>query len=201
MFDQRRETLKAHWMKRSKTVQKRPRNMNQKINHSKTLYLEFIFYFQIFCQKISKPTKYIKKDHSFYNTIPPKKPHSFHEPQLTQQCKKHTPTTQLKNLPILQVFHQPCFCLESEKIFALLDFQTHIISNCILAALAIKCLHHCKNYLATLLKNGIPFNFWQCRQRLFFNLLIILCFTLLNQLVIESFCLDEDIFEIKLVLL
>ena len=36
-----------------------------------------------FVQKVSKPAKSTEKDHSFYNTVSLKKPHSFYEPQLT----------------------------------------------------------------------------------------------------------------------
>ena len=41
----------------------------------------FFFQFQIFWQKVSKPTKTSEKDHSFYNTVLLKKPHLFDEPQ------------------------------------------------------------------------------------------------------------------------
>ena len=34
-----------------------------------------------FVQKVSKPAKSTEKDHSFYNTVSLKKPHSFYEPQ------------------------------------------------------------------------------------------------------------------------
>ena len=44
---------------------------------------------------MSKPRKTNKTDHSFYNTISPKKSHSFHEPQLTQRYKKDTPVMEL----------------------------------------------------------------------------------------------------------
>ena len=48
--------------------------------------MEFIF--QIFKQKVSKPTKTSKKDRSFYNTLLLKKPHSFYQRQLPQHSKK-----------------------------------------------------------------------------------------------------------------
>ena len=40
-----------------------------------------------------KPSKTSKKDHSFYNTVSLKMPHSFYKPQLTQHYKKYTPAT------------------------------------------------------------------------------------------------------------
>ena len=40
---------------------------------------EFFLNFLIFHQKVSKSTKTNEKDHSFYNTISLKKPHSFHK--------------------------------------------------------------------------------------------------------------------------
>ena len=53
---------------------------------------EVFFRFQIFSQKVSKPTKAIDIDHLFCNTntntnISLKKPHSFYEPQLTWNWK------------------------------------------------------------------------------------------------------------------
>ena len=61
MFDQRRETLKAHWVKRSKTVQKRPRNMNQKINHSKHHIWSLSFTFRFSARKSQSQQNLSKK--------------------------------------------------------------------------------------------------------------------------------------------
>ena len=40
-------------------------------------------HYQIFKQKVAKPTKTSEKNHSFYNAVSPKKPHLFYEVQLT----------------------------------------------------------------------------------------------------------------------
>ena len=76
--------------------------------------MEFNYYFQIFLQKVSKPTKTTKKVYSFYNTVSLKKTHSFYEPKLNQHCKKYALATQPKT----------CFWLVSEKTFVLHHFQT-----------------------------------------------------------------------------
>ena len=89
----------------------------------KNSYLEFTYYFQILWQKVSKPIKNSKKDHSFYNTVLLKKPHPFYEPQLTQHYEKCTLATQQKT----------CFQLVSEKTSALHHFYTS--KNCILGAI------------------------------------------------------------------
>ena len=81
----------------------------------KTSYLKFIFSFQIFEQKVSKPTKTSKKDHPFYNAVLPKKPYPFSEPQLTQLSKNILPAAHPKTLHALQTFQQTCFWLVSEK--------------------------------------------------------------------------------------
>ena len=39
--------------------------------------------FSFSCKSVSKPTKTSEKDHSFYNTVSLKQPHSFYMPQLT----------------------------------------------------------------------------------------------------------------------
>ena len=66
MFDQRRETLKAHWVKRSKTVQKRPRNMNQKINHSKHHIWSLSFTFRFSARKSQSQQNLSKKITHFF---------------------------------------------------------------------------------------------------------------------------------------
>ena len=82
----------------------------------------FFFNFQIFWQKLVKPTKTSENDHSFYNTISLKKSHSFYEPQLSWHWKLYAPATQSKTFLTLQTFQQRCFCLVSEKKFALHHF-------------------------------------------------------------------------------
>ena len=42
-----------------------------------------VFFISDFLAKSLKANKTSKKDHSFYNTVSLKKPHSFYEPQLT----------------------------------------------------------------------------------------------------------------------
>ena len=96
--------------------------------------------------KVLKPTKTIKKDHSFYNTVSLKKPHSIYEPQLAQHCKKYTPTAQPKILPTLQIFQETGFWLVLQKTFVLHHFKTP--KNCIFDALTVKKFHRCKNYQA-----------------------------------------------------
>ena len=61
MFDQRRETLKAHWVKRSKIVPKRPRNVNQKINHSKHHIWSLSFTFRFSARKSQSQQNLSKK--------------------------------------------------------------------------------------------------------------------------------------------
>ena len=70
--------LKLHWLKRPEKIPKKLRNLDQKINDSKH---QIIYQFQIFWQKVSKPTKTSKEDHSFYNTASLKKPHIFYKTQ------------------------------------------------------------------------------------------------------------------------
>ena len=122
MFDQRRETLKAHWVKRSKIVPKRPRNVNQKINHSKHHIWSLSFTFRFSARKSQSQQNLSKKITHFKIKFFPKNLTRFTNLNSLNSVKKNTPATQLKNLPILQIFHQPCFCLVSEKTFALLDF-------------------------------------------------------------------------------
>ena len=73
------------------------------------------FLFQIFYQKVSKPTKTSEKDHSFFNTASLKKPHVFYEPQLTWHWKEYAPKIQPKTCFTLQIFQQTCFCIVSKK--------------------------------------------------------------------------------------
>ena len=74
-------------------------------NRLKTSNLEFYVLIRDFLVESLKARKTSKKDHTLYKTISTKKPHSFHEPQLTQYYQKFTLTTQPK----------ACFLLVSEK--------------------------------------------------------------------------------------
>ena len=58
-----------------------------------------------------------KKDHTFYNKISLKKPHLFHL-TLKTICNRNT----AKKRSDFTYFQQRCFCLGSEKIFALHHF-------------------------------------------------------------------------------
>ena len=75
------------------------------------------FLFQIFEQKVSKPTKISEKDHSFYNKVLLKNTYSFYEPQLTWHWKRYVPATQPKTSLTLQIFQQTCFSFVPEKHF------------------------------------------------------------------------------------
>ena len=61
------------------------------------IYLSLFTNFR-FSGKVSGPTKTSKKDQSFYNTVLLKNPHSFYEPQLTQNHQSYTPATQSKHV-------------------------------------------------------------------------------------------------------
>ena len=52
-----------------------------------------VYYLRFSGRKSQSQQKLTKKDHSFYNTVSLKKPHSFYEPKLIQHCKKHSPAT------------------------------------------------------------------------------------------------------------
>ena len=78
-----------------------------------------------FSVKVSGPTKTSKKDQSFYNTVLLKNPHSFYEPQLTQNHQSYTPATQLKHVS----------GLSQKKPFTMHHFS--MPKNCILGALGM----------------------------------------------------------------
>ena len=59
-----------------------------------------------FSLKFSSKKSQSQQDHSFYNTVFIKKPHSFYEPQLTQYCKKYTTATKRKTLLTLKSLQQ-----------------------------------------------------------------------------------------------
>ena len=90
------------------------------------------FNFRFSTRKSQSQQESSKKDHKFYNSFA-QKTDSFYEPQLTRCWKWHAPATQPKNFLTLQIFQQTCFCLVSEKIFALHHFLAP--RNCILEAL------------------------------------------------------------------
>ena len=95
--------------------------------------MDIIRAFFILDFKVSKPIKTSEKDHSFLNIVLFKKPHSFYESQITCHWKWYTTETGSKSFLTLQIFQQTCFCLASEKKFALHNFLT--TKNCILEAL------------------------------------------------------------------
>ena len=91
IVDRWEKNLKKHWLKRTTALPKK-QNLDQNINDSKPHICNSFFenknstcssghhqffYSRICSKKISKPIKTIEKDHSFYNTVPRKKPHSF----------------------------------------------------------------------------------------------------------------------------
>ena len=105
-----------------------PRMLHQKINGSKPH--DWILARSYFLRERLKTKENWQKNHSFYNAVLLKKPHSFDEPQLTHSCKKiYSCNT--------------CFWYVSEKIFALHHFQTP--ENYILEALGDQvAVYSCK---------------------------------------------------------
>ena len=77
MFGRRRQILKLHWIKRSKTVPPKKRNFDQKINYSKPHISSLLI--SDFHVESLKANKTSKKDRSIYNTISVKKPLLFFE--------------------------------------------------------------------------------------------------------------------------
>ena len=86
-----------------------------------------------------KANKNWQKDDSFYKTVSLKKPHLFYETQLTKQCKKYTPTIQVRTHSLhkfsskhvsgwFQEIPLPCTISRPPK-------------NCVLEALRKKCLY------------------------------------------------------------
>ena len=92
-------------------------NLEQKINHSKPHNWSWSFSFRFSSKKSQN-----QQDHSFYNTVSLKKPHSFYEPQLTHHCKKYTPAAHPKNLIHVTIFHQNVYVWSQKKTFALHHF-------------------------------------------------------------------------------
>ena len=113
----RRKINKKHWLKRPTKHSPKRQNLDQNINDSKSHNLEFFFWKYFFGHNIFLYLS-SRKDHTFYNTVSLKKT-SFCEPQLTWHW--------------LQILQQTCFCLVSEKIFALQHFLAP--NDCIFEAL------------------------------------------------------------------
>ena len=90
------------------------------------------FYSRFSSRKFQGQQKLARKDHSFYNTVSLKTPHSFYEHQLTWRLKEYSPKTLPKIFLTLQIFQQTCSCMVAEKAFALHHFMTS--KNCILEA-------------------------------------------------------------------
>ena len=65
--------------------------------------IRVFFLISDFLAKVSKPTKASKKDHTFYNTVPLKKPHSFYEPQIASHWKQYPPAAPPKNFLTLKI--------------------------------------------------------------------------------------------------
>ena len=83
------------------------------------------FLFQILYQKISKPIKTNEKDHSFYNSVSLSKNLTHFVNLNSFEIENNMlPKKQPKNFLSLQIFQQKCFCLVSEKTFALHHFLT-----------------------------------------------------------------------------
>ena len=64
---------------------------------------EFLFNFRFFSRKSQTPAKSNGKDHSYYNTVSLKKPHSYYEAQLTWHWKQYAPAMQSKSFLILKI--------------------------------------------------------------------------------------------------
>ena len=69
----------------------------------KNLIFGFYFPNSSFLVESLKVNKTSKKDHSFYNTISLKKPHSFYEPQLTQHYEKIYSCNTVKHMFLVEV--------------------------------------------------------------------------------------------------
>ena len=71
--------------------------------------------FQIFQQNVSKPTKSSKKDRTFYNTVSPKKRHSFYESWHLATEKKALATL-IRTFLALQIFlvNMLLFCFRKD---------------------------------------------------------------------------------------
>ena len=129
MVDQLLKILKKHWLKSPKAVPQKTK-FGPKYNDSKchiwNLFFEniilgiqvfifvhtlqwtsseffFFFLFQVFYQKLSKPTKTSEKDDSSHNTFSLKKPRSFYEPQITWHWNQYAPATQPETFLTLHI--------------------------------------------------------------------------------------------------
>ena len=95
---------------------------------------EFFFNFRFSSRKSQSQKKLAKKDESFYNTVSQKKPHKFHFTNFNSLDIANNMLPRHSQKPLtLQSFQQTCFCLVSEKTFALHHFWMR--KNCFLEAL------------------------------------------------------------------
>ena len=100
--------------------------------------VEIIRVFSLISDFLVEGLKASKKDHSCYNTVSLKT--SLILWTLTYlPLKKYALATLPKAFLTLQIFQQTCFCLFSEKAFALHHFLTP--KNCIIEALWKQCLY------------------------------------------------------------
>ena len=83
--------------------------------------LFLILFLKIFFR--ARPIKTSQKDHSFYNTVSLKKPHSFYESQLFE-TETNMPQNTAKKLSQFTNFPANIFLLVSGKSFALHRFLT-----------------------------------------------------------------------------
>ena len=92
---------------------------------------DLFFNFQILYQKVSDPTKTSKKDHSFYNTVSLKKPHSFYEPQLTSYWKCSCNTAKKLSAISQQICYLilPSAALKRWNFAENLDFNGKIVAT------------------------------------------------------------------------
>ena len=150
---------KKHWLKRAEAVLQKTK-FGPKYKWFKVSYLEFFFWiyilqaynffirphvpveiirvFSLISDFLVEGLKASKKDHSCYNTVSLKT--SLILWTLTYlPLKKYALATLPKAFLTLQIFQQTCFCLFSEKAFALHHFLTP--KNCIIEALWKQCLY------------------------------------------------------------
>ena len=84
--------------------------------------IRVFFLISDFLAKVSKPTKASKKDHTFYNTVPLKKTSLILRTSNHFTLKTISARSTAKKLSDFKNFQQTCFCLMSQKIFALHHF-------------------------------------------------------------------------------
>ena len=90
-------------------------------------------------ESLKAKTKTSKRDDLFYNTVLLKKPCFFSQTSTHLTWKITCSRNTANNRSDFANFHQTCFCLVSEKTFALHHFWTP--KNCILMHFKCKCLY------------------------------------------------------------